>query len=341
VPTPRVHFGLVRPIRDIPEFLDWAEYADGAGYELTGFGDSQTLWADPHAMMAATAQRTKRMLLGPTVTNPITRHPTVAANAIMTIQKMSGGRAFFGIGPGDSAVYNIGAKHLPRKDFEEYALAVKGLCAGQEVSYRGGTFKLFWDTTPVPLWVAGDGPRMLELAGRIADGVIAGGGGTPEMIEHGLRHLRVGAESVGRNSDDIPVWFMVRVLVAPTEAEGIEKMRFYMAGWLNAHFRRSPTEKGLTMSPEIEKAIRGVQSEYRGSEHVKPGSTFNADLVVKYGLVEWVAERFAVTGPPDRIIRKLEDLIAAGARNFILPQVLPDAMTTTREIAEKILPAFR
>src|SRR5438128_1244446 len=128
--TPRIRFGLVRPIRDLHEFLDWAEYADGAGYEVTGFGDSQTLWADPYAMIAATAQRTKRMLLGPTVTNPITRHPAVAANTIMTIQKLSGGRAFFGIGPGDSAIYNIGARPLPIKEFEEYALAVKGLCAG-------------------------------------------------------------------------------------------------------------------------------------------------------------------------------------------------------------------
>jgi 5,10-methylenetetrahydromethanopterin reductase len=98
--TPRVRFGLSRLARSIPEYLDWATYADDAGYDLIGFGDSQTLWADAYAMLALTAQRTRRVRLGPMVSNPITRHPTVAANGIATIQKISNGRAFSASGPG-------------------------------------------------------------------------------------------------------------------------------------------------------------------------------------------------------------------------------------------------
>jgi 5,10-methylenetetrahydromethanopterin reductase len=341
LPTPKVRFGLSRLALDIPEYLDWAEYADGAGYDLIGFGDSQTLWADPYSMLALTAARTKHVLLGTTVTNPVTRHPAVTANSIMTLQKISGGRAFLGIGPGDSAIYNIGEKPLSRPEFEEYVLAVKGLTKGEEVTYQGKPLKLHWDTTPVPMMVAGDGTKMLQLAGKIGDLVICGGGGAPETVRHALENVAIGARSVGRDPNDIPVWFLVRVHVAESWAAGVEQLRFYMAAYANVHFRYAPHDKGVEVPPKILEGLRGVQREYRRSEHVKPGSTYNADLLVKYGLVEWIARLWAVTGPPNEIIKRLEELIEAGARNMILPQLLPNATETTRELAQKILPAFK
>jgi 5,10-methylenetetrahydromethanopterin reductase len=342
VTAPPIRFGLSRLARaDLGEYLDWAAYADGAGYDLIGFGDSQTLWADTHVMLALTAQRTRRVRLGPMVSNPITRHPTVAANAMSTLQKVSGGRAFFGIGPGDSSIYNIGAKPLPRAAYEEYVLAVKGLCAGERVSYRGETLQMHWEVAPVPLWLAGDGPRMLRLAGRIADGVIVGNGATPELVEFALGHIRAGAESAGRDPARIEIWWMIRVLVAPSEAEGIEALRFYLASYTNVRYRYAMTNKGIAVPPDIQEKIRGLRSEYRGSEHVKPETTFNASLIDKYGLRDWIARQFAITGPAAHCIRRLRDLVDAGATNFVMPQLLPNTLETTQEIAEKILPAFR
>jgi alkanesulfonate monooxygenase SsuD/methylene tetrahydromethanopterin reductase-like flavin-dependent oxidoreductase (luciferase family) len=193
---------------------------------------------------------------------------------------------------------------------------------------------------PVPLWVAGDGPRMLQLAGRVGDAVIVGNGATPELVRYAYDQVRIGAEQAGRDASAIPIWFMVRILVAESEGAGFEAYRYYLATYANTRYRFAGGEKGIPIGDDIADRLRRFRSEFRYNESLRSEMTFNADLVDKYGLREWLGRQFAVTGPVDQCIEKLEAIAAVGGTNLVLPQMHGDIWESTRSIAEQIMPAL-
>ncbi len=327
-----VRFGMARPPRLSDDFVPWIEHAESLGASLFGFGDSQTMWPDPYIGMTLAAEHTRQARIGPMVTVPVTRHPTAAASAIAGVQRLSRGRAFFGIGPGDSAAYNIGVPSVRMAEFEEYATCVRDLCARHAAVYQGRELTMNWDTDPVPLWVAGDGPRMLELGGRIGDGVIVGNGATPELVRYAREHIAAGAAESGRSVDDLEVWYMVRVHVTASVEQGIEDLGFYLASYANVRFRRSMHDKGVTVTEDIAERLRRFRAAFDGRQAYDPGNRHNLDLLDSLGLTRWLADQFLVTGPVDTVLERLRALVDAGARNIVIPQMLPDPVATTSRL---------
>jgi 5,10-methylenetetrahydromethanopterin reductase len=321
--------GVGRPIRSVLDMPEWARLAEDCGFGLVVCGDSQTMWMDPYISMALVAEHTSRPRIGPFVTVPRTRHPSVSACAIGTVQRLSGGRAFYAIGPGDSAIYAIGEPRVSMRETEEYALAVRNLCRGEEVTYQGRTFSMHWDVDPVPLWIAGDGPKMLELAGRIGDGVVIGNGATVELVEFARKHVAIGAESVGRSIDDIDMVYLVPTHVASSREAGIHELRFYLASYAKVRFRYDMEKKGTTITPELGDRIRGFLSEFDATEQFRVGSASSDQLLDKYDLTEWLAGQRLVTGTVDDIAASLQQLYDAGARVLIMPQMLSNVLETT------------
>ena len=90
---------------------DYAKRVEEAGWHGIGFFDSQNLGGDTYVSMALAASATERIELSTDVTNPLTRHPSVTAGAIASVQEASEGRAVLGIGRGDSALAFVG--HAP------------------------------------------------------------------------------------------------------------------------------------------------------------------------------------------------------------------------------------
>ena len=85
-----------------------AQCAEACGFETVYVGDSQMLWNDVYVCLACCAQATQRVKLGPGVTNLVTRHPTVTANAMVSLNMLSQGRAVLGIGAGGLGRENCG-----------------------------------------------------------------------------------------------------------------------------------------------------------------------------------------------------------------------------------------
>jgi len=133
-------------------------------------------------------------------TNPLTREPQVMASFLASIDSLTNGRAFMDIASGDSAVLNIGYKIASRARIAEYITCVRDLLATGEATYRRRPQRVRWSGAAVrnrvPISICAEGPKMLELAGRIGDGVIAGTGLLPEVIAdtvarvHAERKLR-------------------------------------------------------------------------------------------------------------------------------------------------------
>jgi 5,10-methylenetetrahydromethanopterin reductase len=92
-----------------------AKQAEQWGFAGLLVADSQNLNADIWVELALAGAATDRLLLGPGVTNPVTRHPAVTASAAATLQAETGGRAVLGLGRGDSAVTQLGKTRPPRR----------------------------------------------------------------------------------------------------------------------------------------------------------------------------------------------------------------------------------
>src|ERR1700742_4471176 len=203
---PKIRFGTGTTVRDFGAYGEWLRVGEDCGYELLTTGDSQSLWADPFVTMTVAARRTTRPRLAITVSNPMTRHPAVVASMATALQQISGDRFAYGISSGDSALRNIGVRPARVAELEEYVLCVQAMCDGRPATYQGADQQLRWGHRPTPVWLAAEGPRTLELAGRIARGVVLSNSLSKEALERNLAHVRRGAEMVGRTLDDLDIW---------------------------------------------------------------------------------------------------------------------------------------
>ena len=186
-----------------------ARLAEDLGYSTLWILDSHLLFHEAYTLLGALAVSTKKVRLGTAVTNPLTRHPTVTAAAFATLAELSGGRACLGISVGDSALKSMNLEAAPMSVLAETVALCRNLMAGETVAFGAGkTARLHHLGPSVPIYVAATGPKMLGLAGRIADGVILMNGTAPELIGEAVRIVREGERAAGRKEGSVKacVW---------------------------------------------------------------------------------------------------------------------------------------
>ena len=180
---------------------------------------------DAITMMCTAAVKTKRIALGTGVINPFTRDPVLIAETIATIDEVSNGRALLGLGTGvTSLVDRMGRKvEKPATAIEESCHIIRELLLGKELNFTGSVFKatsVRLGTNPysdmqgtfapkrkrIPIYLAAKRPRMLQLAGRIGDGLLLGAGCPPAYVRTIVRdNIKLGAEAANRDSAKIDV----------------------------------------------------------------------------------------------------------------------------------------
>ncbi len=340
--TPPLRFGTGTTVRSFDQYRRWIADADAVGFDLLTGGDSQSLWAECFTMMTFAAMCTERPNLAITVSNPMTRHPAVIASACASLQQISHGRFRYGMSSGDSALRNIGVRPARVAELETTLNAVRELTAGRSVDWQGSTLALHWleDPTPVPVWLAAEGPRTQRLAGRLADGVILSNCLTKERLDVAMEHIRAGAAEVGRDVADIEIWHMCNLIFAPSEAAGIDLIPSVLAGTANHVFRFTLEGKGLP--EELKARVRGLMGEYQSRHHAQPGQANpNNELIDKWGLREYLARQGTIAGPPEHCIERLHEVASHGVRNVVVSQFVADQFTWMRTFADEVLPAFR
>jgi 5,10-methylenetetrahydromethanopterin reductase len=337
-----LRFGTGTTVRDFGAYRQWLEVAERSGFDLLSTGDSQSLWADCYASMTFAATLTSRPALAVTVSNPMTRHPAVAASAAAAVQQVSGGRFHLWLASGDSALRNIGVRPATVAEIEAYAVAVRRLTAGDTAEWEGRELQLHWLASPVrvPVWLAAEGPATQRLAGRVADGVVLSNCLTAERLAAAVDNIAAGAAEAGRGMDEIEVWCMCNLVFAATEDEGIDSIASVLAGTANHVFRFTLEGKGVP--DDLKARVRGLMSEYQSRHHAQPGvANPNNALIAKYGLRDYLAAQGTVAGPPDHCAARLREIAEVGVRNVILSQFVDDPLTWMRTFAEEVLPAFR
>jgi len=334
-----VQFATIPVVHRYTELPHLVRQIEEWGFEGVGVPDAHWLWPDCYVTLTQCALHSRRLRLGTFVTNPLTRHPAVTAGAIASINELSEGRAFLGIGTGDSAVYNVGRKAATVAQFREALLAIKGFYTG-ETHYEGKTVRQVWVKRPVPLYVCAEGPKTLRLAGELADGVIVGSGLTPEVVHDAYARIREGAEAAGRRFEDLDIWFFAKTNVADDAGAAVDEIRMALAASANHAFRR--TLEGKHIPPELHDPVEKLKAAYRPHEHEQLGAEkLHARLVDELGLKSYLAERFAIVGTARDCIGQIKRAAAAGVRKIFLGPITGDPAGVLQTFAREILPQFR
>jgi len=330
-----MQFGItIKPDMTVERIVSLTRQAEASGFGYGWIFDSHVLWLEPYPMLTLMATNTKRMRLGTCVTNPATRDITVTSSLFATLNLISGGRMQLGIGRGDSSRRVLGKKPVTSAQLEQSVRDFRDLTGGREIDYEGRPARLPWATGGVPpVWVAGYGPKVLDLAGRIADGVILQFA-DPDLIAWCVGFVKKGAESAGRDPGKIEIMSAAPVWVSDDLKVGRERVRWFPALVSNHVVDLVSRYKPEELPPALTSYIRS-REKYDYLHHCEVDSS-NADFVS-----DEVTDRFCLLGPAKAHIEKLRALARAGVTQFNIYLMCGDEEDTLEKYKKEVLPAFQ
>lgn len=200
--------------RPMPELIEFVRRCELAGFHGVGMHDHHHSGRDAYIALAQAAARTEALRLYPATSNTVTRHPLVLAALANSLEEVAPGRILLTLAPGFLSVESVGRRSTPLVRLREDTVAVRRLLAG-EVAHLGGQPMRLNNRpeSPLPVLLTASGPRLLELAGEVADGALMLVGLNPDAIAAARRHLRIGAEKSGRDPEELREVFIVPVAV--------------------------------------------------------------------------------------------------------------------------------
>jgi len=217
------------PIRELSRLVRRAE---ATGFDGVGILDSQLLCRDTFVTLGHLATHTSRITLFPAVTNPFTRHASVLASAIQSVEELAPGRVKCVIGTGYTSASTIGRKAATLAEMRDCIDRVKALLAGKSVDFGGTPGRLGYASgRRIPVLMAASGPRAIEVAGEIADGVLLLVGFNRGIVDAALTHLERGARRAGRRFEEREIIWAVRMATATTVEEARRIARPIAVHW--------------------------------------------------------------------------------------------------------------
>jgi len=303
----------------MPELLAFIGEIEAAGFDGAGILDSQMLARDTFVILGQAASRTSRLTLFPAVTNPFTRHASVLAGAIQTVEELAPGRVKLVIGTGYTSASTIGRKPATLAEMRACIGTVKALLAGETVDFGGVRGRLpFASGRPIPVIMAASGPRAIEVAGEIADGVLLLVGFNRGIVETALEHLERGARRAGRRAADLEIFWAVRTGTAPTTAEARRLARPVAVHWGILRWGGHWLEPaGLRLPrfdiPEAVSAIYPDLSHARDWEAAIRATSFVPDEVVGQ-----LCDALGLIGTGEDCAARVVEMSRLGVRNLYL-----------------------
>jgi probable F420-dependent oxidoreductase len=304
----------------------------GFGYAWTF--DSHILWQEPYVIHSQMLSATQRIMVGPFVTNPVSRDPSVTASTFATLNEMFGNRTICGIGRGDSVVRVLGRKPTTLRQLEEAMHVIKELAEGRAVDYSGVEVRIPWvGEGKLDVWMAGYGPKALNLIGRRADGFILQLA-DPVILEWTMQHVHDAAREAGRDPRDVKVCVAAPAYVGEDLAHQRDQCRWF-GGMVGNHVAdlvaRYGEDGGVPHAlTDYIRARQGYDYSHHGQAG-NPTTDFVSDDIV---------DRFCVLGTVEDHLEKLNELEELGTDQFNV-YLMHDAMEETLDAyGEEIIPAL-
>ncbi|MCG2623421.1 LLM class flavin-dependent oxidoreductase [Arthrobacter sp. I2-34] len=316
-------------------FLTRVKAAEDAGLYGVGVGDTPH-FRDPYVSLAAAAAATSRIRLGTAVTNAVTRHPAALAAGVSALDDLSGGRAFLGIGAGDSAAHHRGLRPSKLAELRESIAAVRDLFAGGTARFGGKDVGAQFTTGQVPVVLAAGGPGSLRLAGEIADTVLIGGGIDQVNVSTAIGAVRDGEAAAGRRPGSVGIWIVARTAIAPSLEEGYESVKVVLSVAGN-HALRADLASGRVPA-ELAEPARAYCERYSFAHHGTAGDNPNVALYESLGLREYLLERLAVIGTGEQVAAAYGRLMDIGVEGVLVPAVAEDSLQLIQRLGDEVVP---
>ena len=310
-----------------------ARAAEAGGAGAIWVSEDPEGW-DAFAILTLLATRTSTIQLGTGVTNPLLRHPNQIAAALSTLDIVSGGRAFLGIGRGEPAWYREGlGVPVPRQPLDGLARTVELLRKWWQPPHRvevagpidadtvfpvrnwERTINPLSDSTAPPIIIAAVGPKALRFAGEVADGVLFNDLASDAYLAWAIGLVRERATTVGRDPAAIRFTYGTRVLITDDPAPEIQRLTFTVA-LINAlpGMDRQLAGAGFDIPDLIGRVRRTLGSDEQlarggGFPALRRGGRLReAARLVPNGLIE----RLSVIGPEGHVRERLITLADLG-----------------------------
>jgi 5,10-methylenetetrahydromethanopterin reductase len=311
-------------------FRDLVGLIEAAGFDELWVCDSSLHARDVWSYLTLAATASRRLRLGPNCTHPYTRHPAITLNAAATLHELSGCRAALALGAGDRPVTELGYRPAPVAVVRETIALLRRLGAGETVEAEGPIMLKrarlsFGLATPLTIYVAASGPRMLEMAGEVADGVLFFSGVHPDCVEWALDKIRAGMKRAGRAPGSLDV----ACTIAGSLSDDPDRARAEcvpMAAWFPQTAPEYATLVGVP--PEVVQAMSGAYA----------GGHFDAARRAFTHVTDPMVEAFTVAGPAELWVRRIKEVVAAGVTHVNIFLLSGDKHAAIRELAERVLP---
>lgn len=290
------------PNQPLDEIVKLVKLAEDVGFEYTWITDHYNN-KNVYAALALIADATETIKLGPGVTNPYVRSPAISASAIATIDEISNGRATFGMGPGDKATFDaLGIEWTKPVSTIKAALAdIKTLLAGESTEAGAALGGVKAVQEAIPMYMGAQGPKMLETAGEIADGVLINAS-NPKDYDAAVPLIKKGIDNAGKNMADFDVAAYTATSIG-TDSEAAKNAARIVVAFIAAG---SPP-------PVLER--HGLPE---GFNEKVGGCLAKGDFGGAIGAVDDAAlEAFSVCGTPDEFIPKIEALGEMGVTQYV------------------------
>jgi probable F420-dependent oxidoreductase len=329
-------FGVVLqtdpPARRVVEL---AKLSESLGFEYVWTFDSPVLWQEPFVIYSQILANTKSVMVGPMVTNPLSRDWAVTASLFATLNEMYGNRTVCGIGRGDSALRFIGRNPATLATLGRAIVAIRDLAEGRTAQLDGASVAIPWVRDGhLEVLMAAYGPRALELAGQFADGVILQIA-DPFVVAWAAGVARTAAAAVGRDPAAFKVCVAAPAYVGDNLPAQRDQLRWF-GGMVGNHVA-DIVERYGPASGAVPAALTAYIAGRKGYDYAHHGKAGNPSTEF---VPDEIVDRFCVLGPVPAHLERMTELAAIGVDQFAIYLMHDQQEATLSAYANELLPAF-
>jgi len=296
------------------------------------------LWEEPYVIYSQILAETRKVIVGPMVTNPATRDWTVTASVYATLNEMYGNRTVCGIGRGDSAVRVTNGAPTTLATLRESVHVIRELANGRSVEYKGSQLRFPWSVgSTLELWIAAYGPKALALTGEVGDGFIL------QLADLSIAKWTIGAvrdaaEATGRDPADVTICVAAPAYVTDGTpaglAHGRDQCRWF-GGMVGNHVADIVARYG-DQSGAVPQALTDYIKGREGYDYNEHGQAGNVHTQF---VPDDIVDRFCIIGPVETHIERMLALKELGVEQFSIYLQHDDKDHTLQVYGDKVMPA--
>ena len=325
-------------IEFVPKEAYWKLAAYAIQAENSGFDN---LWITDHygnrnvyVTLAAAAIYTNKITFGTGVTNPWMINPVITAQAIATLNELAPGRVVLGMGAGDKTTLEAVGIDMgkPLAAVKEAIDMFRKLTNGEKVVFQGEVFKAagakfnFKPANKIPVYIGAQGPKMLEMAGKIGDGVLINAS-HPSDIQFAVQMANEGMKQAGKSPADVDITAYTSFSVNQDPAKAVKAatpvVAFIVAG--------SPAMVLEKHKIDVAKADE-LRVALKAGDFPKAFASVTPEML----------EAFSICGTPDVCIEKIATLQKIGIGQFVCGSPIGTNVKAAIDlIGQKIIPHFK